>query len=376
MSESPQDRTPEAGASASESGHERATESAAEPAAEPAAAPARAPRWRGALALLLIAAAAAGFGWYWYEYQHRAARGVMQPVLTQKVGETDAKSQQESRVMEELRETISAVQGKVAALETRLGQTQAQQAALDGLVENLTRNRDDWSIAEIEQTLLIASRQLQLSGDVAAALNTLRTADGKLRQLARPELKELREAVAADIGRLEKVPTLDAAGISAQLTELIDRVDRLPLAMNVRPKPGTQQAAAGSADEALWKRLLRETWEELKKLVRVERMDRADVALLSPSQAFFLRENLKLRLLNARLALVSRDLRAYKTDIGAARDWLRQYYDVSDEAVARAVSVLDNLYSAETSAEVPDISASLEAMRTHRGARATAAQKP
>jgi uroporphyrin-3 C-methyltransferase len=374
MSESPQDRTQEEGASASESGHERATQSPAEPAAEPVAAPARAPRWRGALALLLIAAAAAGFGWYWYE--HRAGRGVMQPALTQQVAEADAKSQQERRIVEELRETISAVQGKVAALETKLGQTQAQQAALDALVENLTRNRDDWSIAEIEQTLLIASRQLQLSGDVAAALNTLRAADGKLRQLPRPELKELREAVAADIARLEKVPTLDAAGISAQLTELIERVDKLPLAMDVRPKPGTQQAAAGSADEALWRRLLRETWEELKKLVRVERMDRADVALLAPSQAFFLRENLKLRLLNARLALVSRDLRAYKTDIGAARDWLQQYYDVRDEAVARAVSMLTNLYSAETSAEVPDISASLEAMRTFRGARAAAAQKP
>lgn len=370
MSESPQDRTQEEGASASESGHERATESAA----EPAAAPARAPRWRGALALLLIAAAAAGFGWYWYE--HRAERGVMQPALTQKVAEADAKTQQERRIVEELRETISAVQGKVAALETKLGQMQAQQAALDALVENLTRNRDDWSVAEIEQTLLIASRQLQLSGDVAAALNTLRAADEKLRQLPRPELKELREAVAADIARLEKVPTLDAAGISAQLTELIDRVDKLPLAMDVRPKPGVQQAAAGSADEALWKRLLRETWEELRKLVRVERMDRADVALLAPSQVFFLRENLKLRLLNARLALVARDLRAYKTDIGAARDWLREYYDVRDEVVARAVSMLTNLYSAETSAEVPDIPASLEAMRTLRGARAAAAQKP
>lgn len=374
MSESPQDRTQQAGASASESGHERATESAAEPAAEPVAAPARAPRWRGALALLLIAAAAAGSGWYWYE--HRAERGVMQPVLTQKVAEADAKSQQESRVVEELRETISAVQGKVAALETKLGQTQAQQAALDGLVENLTRNRDDWSIAESEQTLLIASRQLQLSGDVAAALNTLRAADEELRQLARPELTELREAVGADIARLEKVPTLDTAGISAQLTELIERVDQLPLAMDVRPKPGAQQAAAGSADEALWRRLLRETWEELRKLVRVERMDRADVALLAPSQAFFLRENLKLRLLNARLALVAHDLRAYKADIGAARDWLQRYYDARDEAVARAVGMLANLHAAETSAEVPDISASLEAMRALRRARPAAAPKP
>jgi uroporphyrin-3 C-methyltransferase len=374
MSESPQDRTQEEGASASESGHERATESAAEPAAEAASAPARAPRWRAALALLLIVSAAGAFGWYWY--QNRAETGAMRQALTQKAADADAKAQNERRVVEELRETISAVQGKVAALEERIGQTQAQQAALDALVENLTRNRDDWSLAEIEQALHIASRQLQLSGNVAAALNALRAAEDKLRQLARPDLKELREAVGADIARLEKVPTLDTAGISAQLTELIERVDQLPLAMDVRPKPGAQQAAAGSADEALWKRLLRETWEELKKLVRVERMDRADVALLAPSQAFFLRENLKLRLLNARIALVARDLRAYKADIGAARDWLQRYYDVRDEAVARAVGMLANLHAAETSAEVPDISASLEAMHALRRARPAAAPKP
>ena len=374
MSESPQDRTQEEGAPAPEPGHERAAESAAQPAAEPAPAPARASRWPWAIALVLIIAAGAGSGWYWY--QNRAERGATEQALTQKLAEVDAQAQKDRRIAEDVRETISGVQEKLAALEKRLGQMQTQQAALDAQVGDLARNRDDWSIAEIEQTLQIASRQLQLSGDVTAALSTLRAAEEKLRQLSRPELKELREAIAADIKRLQKVPVLDTGGISAQLTDLIERVDKLPLAMDIRPKPAAQAAAAGGADEALWRRVLRETWDELKKLVRVERMDRADIALLAPSQVFFLRENLKLRLLNARLALIARDFRSYKTDIGAAREWLRQYYDVRDEAVARAVAMLTNLHAAETSAEVPDISASLEAMRALRSAAPTAAQKP
>jgi uroporphyrin-3 C-methyltransferase len=366
MSESPQERRQEEGASASEPGLERA--------AQPASAPARASRGPTALVLILIVVAAASFGWYWYE--NRAERGAMEQSLTKKLADVDAQVEKDRRIAEDVRGTIAGVQDKLAALEKRLAQTQGQQAALDAQVGELTRNRDDGSIAEIEQTLDIASRQLQLTGDVTAALSTLRTAEEKLRQLPRPELKELREAVAADVKRLQKVPVLDNAAIGAQLTDLIDRVDRLPLAMDVRPKPAAQPAAAGSADEALWRRLLRETWDELKKLVRVQRMDRADTALLSPSQAFFLRENLKLRLLNARLALVARDLRSYKADIGAAREWLRQYYDVHDDAVARAISMLTNLHAAETSAEVPDISASLEAMRALRSARPTAAQKP
>ena len=374
MSEFPQDRTQEERAPAPEPAHERAAKSAAEPAAAPVASPARASRWPWALALVLIAIAGAGFGWYWYE--NRTERGAMQQALTQKFAEVDAQAQKDRRTAQDARGTISEVQDKLAALEKRLAQMQAQQAALDTLVGDLTRTRDDWSIAEIEQTLDIASRQLQLSGDVTAALSTLRTAEEKLRQLSRPELKELREAVAADIKRLQKVPVLDTAGIGAQLTGLIERVDKLPLAMDVRPQHSAQPAATGSADEALWRRLLRETWEELAKLVRVERMDRADIALLAPSQAFFLRENLKLRLLNARLALVARNLSAYKTDIGAARDWLRKYYDLRDEAVARAVATLTHLHAAETSAEVPDISASLEAMRALQRAGTAAARKP
>jgi uroporphyrin-3 C-methyltransferase len=373
MSESPQDKTQEEGAPASEPAHERAAGSAAAPAAAPASSPARGSRWAWALVLLLIAVAGAGFGWYWYE--NRAERGVIQQAFTQKLAEVDAKAQKDRRIAEDVRETVSGIQDKLAALDKRVAQMQAQHAALDAQIGELTRNRDDWSLAEVEQTLEIASRQLQLTGDIAAALSTLRAAEEKLRQLSRPELKGLREAVAADVKRLQKVPVLDTASISAQLTDLADRVDRLPLAMDIRPQPAAQPAAAASADEALWQRLLRETWDELRKLVRVERMDRADIALLAPSQAFFLRENLKLRLLNARLALLARDLRSYKADIGAAREWLRQYYDGRDDAVARAIGMLTSLHAAETSAEVPDIPASLEAMRALRSAPPTAAQQ-
>lgn len=300
----------------------------------------------------------------------------MQDALTRKVADADAKAQAERRVADEARESIAKLQDKVAALESRLGETQAQQTALDTVVQNLRRSRDDWTVAEAEQALLIAAKQLQLSGDVTAALRALQAAQETLRPLAQPELKTLRNAIDTDIARLQKVPKLDAAEIGGQLTRLIDGVDKLPLAMDIRPKADARGASPGAPDEALWKRLLRETWDELKQLVRVERMDRADIPLLAPSQVFFLRENLKLRLLNARLALVARDVRGYKADIGAARDWLKRYYDVRDDAVARAISTLSDLYAAEASAEVPDISASLDAMREFLRARAPAAPKP
>jgi uroporphyrin-3 C-methyltransferase len=95
-------------------------------------------------------------------------------------------------------------------------------------------------------------------------------------------------------------------------------------------------------------------------------MDRPDAPLLAPGQAYFLRENLKLRLLGARLALLARDGASYKADLKAARDWLTRYYDTRHNNVSYALGALRNLHDAEVSIEVPDITATLEAMRGAR----------
>ena len=113
----------------------------------------------------------------------------------------------------------------------------------------------------------------------------------------------------------------------------------------MRPQP--EKVAAEGADGNLWTRFWREAWSDLRQLVRVQQMDRPDVPLLPPSQAFFLRENLKLRLISARLALLARDAASYKADLKAARDWLNRYYDTRNNNVAHAAAVLRNLHEAE-----------------------------
>ena len=116
-------------------------------------------------------------------------------------------------------------------------------------------------------------------------------------------------------------------------------------------------------------RLAREAWTELKQLVRIQHMEKPDVPLLAPPQSFFLRENLKLRLLGARLALLARDEASYRADLKAAREWLERYYDTRSTSVASAAGTLRNLHSSEIRIDVPDISATLEALRKLRPAR-------
>jgi uroporphyrin-3 C-methyltransferase len=139
--------------------------------------------------------------------------------------------------------------------------------------------------------------------------------------------------------------------------------------MEVRPADTAATEAPSDVERSAWNRFWREAWGELKQLVRVQHMDRPEVPLLAPPQAFFLRENLKLRLLGARLALLSRDQASYKADLEAARDWIVKYYDTREKSVGSVLTTLRNLHESDINIEMPDMSATLDALRTLRLAR-------
>jgi len=328
-------------------------------APEPRRDPAR--RWFSPAVWIAIVALAVA-AWQWYE--SRVELRDLKQELAKKLADTDTQNKESRLVAEQVREAVAEAQVKLGVLEARLAESQNQQIALEALYQEVSRNRDEWAYAEIEQSILIANQQLQLAGNIKTALIALQTADARLQRMDRPQLLGLRRAINRDIERLKALPYVDTLAISTRLDSMIAGVDRFPLAMEVRPQP--EKVAAEGADDNLWTRFWREAWSDLRQLVRVQQMDRLDVPLLPPSQAFFLRENLKLRLISARLALLARDAASYKADLKAARDWLNRYYDTRNNNVAHAAAVLSNLHEAELSIEIPDISATLEASRALR----------
>jgi uroporphyrin-3 C-methyltransferase len=270
---------------------------------------------------------------------------------------------------EQLRDATREAGAKIATLEAKLAESQSQQIALEALYQELSRNRDEWAYAEIEQTLLVASQQLQLAGNVKAALIALQAADARLQHMNRPQLVALRKAINQDVTRLKALPFIDSVGISLRLDNIVNSVDTLPLAVDGRSPPEPVADRPRADDGSAWSRYWRELWGDVRQMVRVQRMDRPDVPLLAPSQAFFLRENLKLRLLSARLALLARDQSSYKNDLKAARDWLARYFDTRDRTVAATMATLASLHASDISIELPDVSATLDALRTSRQVR-------
>ncbi len=312
--------------------------------------------------VIVLALAVAGAWFHGWEAQ-RELRTEVAKRLTAADAALALSKARESDLANDLRE----VQAKLALLDARVSESQAQQASLEALYRELVPSRDELALSEVEQVLMLASQQLAIAGNVQAALAAIQLADAKLARIDRPQLVPLRRAIARDTDKLKSVPFVDVAGMSLKLDHAIAAIDTLPLARDER-LPATP-APAPQADEAPWQRFLRDAWDEVKTLVRVEVADREVAPLVPPQQQYFLRENLRLRLLTARVALLSRDDAGFKTDVHAANAWIRKYFDTRSKAAAGLVATLTQLSATPMPKELPDIAASLNALRTVKATR-------
>ncbi len=317
------------------------------------------------LTQMTLAVLAVVFLWQWLD-GHRAISD-MQQQLAKKIAEMDGASKANQVLLTQSQGEVRELYAKVATLEARYAEAQNQRAALEALYNDLSVSRDETALAEVEQMLLIAGQQLQLSANVKAALIAMQSADARLQRMDRPAFNGLRKAIGQDMDKLRALPSVDITGINLQIDNLIGTVDELPLVyqQRVAKKEEVVQAAAQKEGTAL-QRLLREIWQDAKQLVRIEDTGKAEIPLLPPNQEFFLRENLKLRLLSARLALLSRDEDGFRQELKTAQLWTARYFDGRSGEVTRVLSGLKKIAASPVSIELPDVSLSLQAVRNYR----------
>jgi uroporphyrin-III C-methyltransferase len=289
-------------------------------------------------------------------------------------------------------EGMKELQAKVSALENRQAEAQNQQVALEQLYQELSRNRDDWALAEIEQVLSTASQQLQLAGNVQGALIALQNADRSLQRLDKPQFITIRRAIAKDSDKLKSLPSMDLTGVALRLDSIIGQIDGLPLLSDEKPAlPATQpkrtlrqlskteaktgkSASIGSytMPEWLlglgdkWQSWTNEMWNDIRQLIRVRSVDSPDALLMSPGQAYYARENVKLRLLNARLALLSRNESAFRSDMIAVQDAITKYFDTRARQTQTVQTLLKQVQASNLSIDMPTLAESLNAVRNYK----------
>lgn len=322
--------------------------------------PAARPRQTGVwLAILVLLAA---FSWLaWSARQQQAELADLRTARSAVVPPAAASSV--AQALTELNQRLQILEQQQGATQE---ERQAASADLSELLQKLRQGREEIALFDIEQSLALATQQLQLAGNTPLALVALNTADRQLADLDNPRFVPLRKALAADIARLDALPRLDVTGISLRLEQLLTQVDAWPLAAHARPPQETPAAAPAPAadgpESTGWRQLLERLWQPLQGLVRIQRIEANTPVLLAPEQTVYLREQLKLRLLNARLALLAHEGEVFKGDIAAISDALPRFFAQEDAAVRAAIDYCRQLQALEISNERPELRSSLEAL--------------
>jgi uroporphyrin-III C-methyltransferase len=331
------------------------------------AAPRRS-RWVTVLVVLLILVVAVSLGLAW-SAQQRVRK--LEQELVRRQQDSQTQSGEARLLAKRADDTARESAAKVTLLEARLAEVAIQRTQLEDLIQSLSRSRDENVLVDIDAGLRVAQQQATITGSAEPLVAALKQADDRLARYAQPRLEGVRRAIARDIDRVKAVGVPDIAALSIKLDEAIRLVDELPLLSQAEQrkdaKPGTSSAkpAARGASAASaptgwtaavserWNGVLQQLWRETRTLVRVTRIDHPEAMLVAPEQAFFLRENLKLRLLNARLAVLSRQFDTVQTDVQSAQQALERYFDRSSRRTGVASDLLKQVAAGSRQVGLP-----------------------
>lgn len=261
---------------------------------------------------------------------------------------------------------------KLAVIEAKLAEVSLQRTQLEELMQSLARSRDENLIVDIESALRLAQQQAQLTGSLEPLLAALRSADVRVTRAAQPRLAHVQRAIARDMGRVKATALADMPALLAKLDELVTLADDMPVANAVTAAKPVAESAKRKPEEPVstwWARLGLLVRDEIKGLVRVSRIEDPDAALLTPDQAFFARENLKLKLLNARLGLLSRQNDAARSDLASAAHAASKYFDGTSRKTQTANTLLVQVQAQTRSLEIPRIDETLAALSTAAAGR-------
>jgi len=337
------------------------------------------------LAWVAMALAAAGLGSSVLLWQKVDG---MQEVLARQTADSATQATEARALARESQDLVRDATGRLAVVEARMQEATLQRSQLEELMHSVSRSRDETLLVDLESALRMALQQAQLSGSLEPLVATLKSSAQRVERTAQPRLVPVQRAIEQDLDSLGRANVTDTAGLLGRLDELVRLVDDLPLLNNVAqlhaprhgnagsngvPVPPTLDAAVTPGQWAWWQHWGQRMWEasaqEARDLVRIRRIDHPESILLAPEQSFFLRENLKLKLLNARLGLLARQYDAARADLGHASAALSKYFDGQSRRTQNAQSLLLQIQTHLRQTEQPSINNTLSALATAAASR-------
>jgi uroporphyrin-III C-methyltransferase len=311
--------------------------------------------------------------------------------LVRRQQESQGQAVEARMLAKQAQDTSRESAAKVALLEARVAEVAVQRGQLEDLIQSMSRSRDENLVVDVEAGIRVAQQQSTITGSAEPLLAVLKQADERLARVNQPRLEGVRRAIARDLDKVRAVGVADINSLVIKLDEAVRLVDELPLlsgaesrsaesrgnataaaplktAASAVPSPATATDWAKTWRDG-WAAATNRVWLEAKSLIRVTRIDQPEAMLLAPEQAFFLRENVKLRLLNARLALLSRQFDTAQTDLQSAQTSLDRYFDRTARRTGLASDLVKQVAAQARQVTLPRPDDTLAALATASAGR-------
>ena len=283
--------------------------------------------------------------------------------------------------VEQTLQNIQSNQNAVAADLTRFGTQQSAQAvaiqeklnaAVTEIKASAGTSSQDWVLAEVEYLLRIANQRVMLEKEVSGAIALMQAADTIIEQAGIVSAFPVREAIAADMASLKGLQQLDLEETYLKLTTVTRQVDdlvRRDLAFSVKQADEKVIGSDGTDVDGTWDQDLLDTakliGDKLYSLVDYREGTERVTPILPPTEEYYLRQNLILKLEHAQLALLRGRQTAYNQSIVDSVEWVETHFDQQHSVTVDMLSTLDEISNAMVEQAIPDISGSLNVIRKY-----------
>lgn len=304
--------------------------------------------------------------WQWPKINQQFVK--TQQSIKNYFADIDALGEKKRALMAEVAATQQLANKRLNEYQATLDKSHKNQIAFDATVDEFSQDPNSVTLESIEQQIIFAILHLDVGGDINAALNALLKAQSLVQEIDDEQLAPFKSSLTENIETLKTASSIDIKTINSRVTELADQIDTLPLASesSLTPVDISFLSETTPTENGAWFSLFHEMWQDAKSFIHVKKVSNPEIQVLSPSQAHFLRENLKLKFLLMQFSLLSGDINAFNTALQAAISWINQYYNNEETSVTDIRQALEQLHQDGSEFELPDLTESLDEIHNYR----------
>ncbi|HHF4959523.1 uroporphyrinogen-III C-methyltransferase [Haemophilus influenzae] len=312
------------------------------------------------LLAILVALGIGGAGYYFGQQQIAEIQQKLTALENQTGANLSSNNTNNNKRLTQLEQSLKTAQENIAQLEqlivSKTGEITSLQTQMKQVSQlAIAQQPSDWLFSEADFLLNNALRKLVLDNDVDTAVSLLKLADETLIKVNNSQANEIRSAINQDLKQLLSLSSVDQNAIMQKLSQLANTVDELQ-ALNVNFDETSKNNDKLSNNITDWQQNIEKSATSfLNHFIRISPKQNSNKKeLLAPNQDIYLRENIRLRLQLAIMAVPRQQNELYKQSLEAVSSWVRSYFDTNAEVTQNFLKLVDGLTDTSIYVDVPE----------------------